>query len=87
MTNQRKKGLPLKDRIFWTNLFQFFVLYIVASLIASILTSPEESFDFDFSRGLGLTAGFCVIWLGVKTALEFANNEKGSSKDSKINLT
>lgn len=77
------KNLPVKDKIFWSNFFQFIAIFIIAWLIVGYgFNNPEDNGPRNggFLVSYILLSSFCVLYLGVKVGLKFAEYEDITQK-------
>lgn len=77
--------LPLKDKIFWKNLFYYIMIFIGACFLFSL--GFEEYSEFNLLDGYLITSFICVLWLGFKIAMNFSRNEDLNDLRIKEKLT
>jgi amino acid permease len=80
-----RKHLPLKDKVFWKNFFQFIGTFIIAwVLIGYGLNHPidEEPTSGGFLYSYIVLSFWCLLWLASKIAREFS--ELGKNEEYSI---
>lgn len=81
------KTLPVKDKIFWKNFFQYIIIFIFFAFLFSARESDSGGVYFKFSEGYIFMSSLCVLYLGFKISRRFVNYEELEDLRIKKNMT